>query len=175
MRQSALPEYRQGEFHYGRPRLRERVGPPVYRSGTGSRPATPCSSFLPQTNHKKNTHPQDREQAGTGQSGNSSNLPAALSRCLPGKNRASSPPKPCHPQSQRYTRSVMPLAKKQQAPRQPERRHAKQGGWASTTLPHAATYRPNPLACKRAARPEYRPCCRKATATRTKNIPRGTG
>jgi hypothetical protein len=35
------------------------------------------------------------------------------------KNRASSLPKPCHHQSQRYTRSVMPLAKKQQAPRQP--------------------------------------------------------
>ena len=37
-------------------------------------------------------------------------LPAALSCCLPGKNRASSLPKPCHHQSQRYTRSVMPLA-----------------------------------------------------------------
>ena len=78
------------------------------------------------------------------------------------ENRASRPPKPCHHQSQRHTRSVMPLAKKQQAPRQPERKHAKQGGWASTTLPHAATYRPNPLACKRAARPVYRPCCLKA-------------
>gem|GEM_PF-923742 len=35
------------------------------------------------------------------------------------RKTASSPPKPCHHQSQRYTRSVMPLAKKQQAPRQP--------------------------------------------------------
>jgi|GEM_PF-2519766 len=87
------------------------------------------------------------------------------------RKTASSPPKPCHHQSQRHTRSVMPLAKKQQAPRQPERKHAKQGGWASTTLPHAATYRPNPLACKRAARPEYRPCCLKATAARIKNHP----
>jgi flagellar basal body P-ring protein FlgI len=34
---------------------------------------------------------------------------------------------------------------------------------------------PNPLACRRAARPEYRPCCLKATAARTKTIPRGTG
>ena len=37
------------------------------------------------------------------------------------------------------------------------------------------SFRPNPLACKKAARPEYRPCCPKATASRTKNIPRGTG
>ena len=34
-----------------------------------------------------------------------------------------------------------------------------------------SSYRPNPPACKRAARPEYRPCCLKSTATRTKNHP----
>ena len=33
------------------------------------------------------------------------------------------------------------------------------------------SFRPNHLACKRAARPEYRPCCLKSTATRTKNHP----
>ena len=36
MRQIALPEYRQGESSESRPRLRERVGPPLYRSGAGS-------------------------------------------------------------------------------------------------------------------------------------------
>ena len=66
------------------------------------------------------------------------------------ENRASSPPKPCHPQSQRYTRSVMPLANKQQAPRQPERKHAKQGGWATTTLLHTPIHSigPTPLLAK---------------------------
>ena len=64
---------------------------------------------------------------------------------------ASSPPKPCHPQSQRHTRSVMPLAKKQQAPRQPERRHAKQASWASTFCGRAPCIRfgPTPLLAKK--------------------------
>jgi len=35
-RQIALPEYRQGEYSDSRPRLREKVGPPLYRSGAGS-------------------------------------------------------------------------------------------------------------------------------------------
>ena len=65
-------------------------------------------------------------------------LASAFVMLLARENRASRPPKPCHHQSQRHTRSVMPLAKKQQAPRQSERKHAKQGGWASTILPHTA-------------------------------------
>ncbi len=85
---------------------------------------------------------------------------------------ASSPPKPCHHQSQRYTRSVMPLAKKQQAPRQPnEVTQSKEVGPEPLSQMPPSQWQPNPLACRRAARPEYRPCCLKATAARTKNHP----
>ena len=89
------------------------------------------------------------------------------------ENRASRPPKPCHHQSQRHTRSVMPLAKKTASapPARTNARKARRLGLNGFMSGSLYSFRPNHLACKRAARPEYRPCCLKSTATRTKNHP----
>ncbi len=55
----------------------------------------------------------------------------------------------CEPQ--RASSFVMPLAKKQQAARQPERKHAKQASWASTFCGRAPCIRfgPTPLLAKK--------------------------
>ena len=123
-------------------RLRERVGPPLYRSGAGLYAAS-CQ------------------------------LASGFVMLLAGGKKASSPPKPCHPQSQRYTRSVMPLAKKssKRPASRMKKRKARRLGRNVLQSGSLYPFRPNPLACNRAARPDYRPCCLKATASRTKKHP----
>ena len=100
-------------------------------------------------------------------------LASAFVMLLARENRASRPPKPCHHQSQRHTRSVMPLAKKTASapPARTNARKARRLGLNGFMSGSLYSFRPNHLACKRAARPEYRPCCLKSTATRIKNHP----
>ena len=100
-RQIALPEYRQGELQYCRPRLRERVGPPLYRSGAGSSPASPCFYPKPTTPQeapktsralRAPNKPSTTKQTGAGQSG------SGCAGCLTGA--------PYTPSTTKQTRAV---------------------------------------------------------------------
>ena len=172
-RQIALPEYRQGESSESRPRLREKVGPPLYRSGAGLR-HVPAFCLKPIIKKHPSTRQRPDRSGAVRQ-----RLPSCQRLChaaCRGKT-ASSPPKALPP-SITATYPVCHAACKKTAsapPARMKRGKARRLGHNVLRSGSLYSFRPNPLACKRAARPEYRPCCQKATATRTKTIPRGTG
>ena len=76
----------------------------------------------------------------------SCNLPAPLSRCLPEEN-SKQPAKALPPSITAIYPVCHAACKKKQAPRQPERKHAKQAGWAETSFGKAPSIRfgPTPL------------------------------
>ena len=103
MRQIALPEYRQGEHSGSRPSLRERVGPPLYRSGAGSSPASPCSCLKPTTPQeapktsralRAPNKPSTTKQTGAGQSVSDAPQAPLAADCRPSQSTHHKPHKP---------------------------------------------------------------------------------
>ena len=106
MRQIALPEYRQGEYSDSRPRLRETIGPPLYRSGAGSSPASPC--FYPNQPPRKK-RPKHQERSALPINHQPQNRPGQGSRTATLRRLHSLPS--AAPRSQPYTKQYHILAR----------------------------------------------------------------